>query len=122
MLEKKAVEQGDIRFFELAAKLVTAAPEPTAIIADFAARMIVNPERLIDNEHMFPVSGGSHSDDYTSWERGISQDADAFVDVNTLDEYITTLLQLHPKRQAAEQQRLLSPLGMHTSVDFLDAV
>jgi hypothetical protein len=39
------------RFFELVAKLVTTAPEPTAIIADFAARMIVNPERLIDNEH-----------------------------------------------------------------------
>jgi hypothetical protein len=39
------------RFFELATKLVTTAPEPTAIIADFAARMIVNPERLIDNEH-----------------------------------------------------------------------
>lgn len=39
------------RFFELAAKLAATAPEPTAIIADFAARMIVNPERLIDNEH-----------------------------------------------------------------------
>lgn len=39
------------RFFELACKLVGTAPEPTAIIADFAARMIVNPERLIDNEH-----------------------------------------------------------------------
>ena len=57
-----------------------AEPKPTA----------VKTARLIDNEHMFPVSGGSHSDDYTSWERGISQDADAFVDVNTLDEYITT--------------------------------
>ena len=31
--------------------MVGTAPEPTAIIADFAARMIVNPERLIDNEH-----------------------------------------------------------------------
>jgi hypothetical protein len=30
---------------------VTTAPEPTAVIADFAARMIVHPERLIDNEH-----------------------------------------------------------------------
>ncbi len=89
-----------------------AEPKPTA----------VKTARLIDNEHMFPVSGGSHSDDYTRWERGVSQDADAFVDVNTLDEYITTLLQLHPKRQAAEQQRLLSPLGMHASVDFLNAV
>lgn len=39
------------RFFELATKIVGTAPEPTAIIADFAARMIVNPERLIDNEH-----------------------------------------------------------------------
>jgi hypothetical protein len=39
------------RFFELSTRLVTAAPEPTAIIADFAARMIVNPERLIDSEH-----------------------------------------------------------------------
>jgi hypothetical protein len=39
------------RFFELSTKLVTTAPEPTAVIADFAARMIVHPERLIDNEH-----------------------------------------------------------------------
>ena len=39
------------RFFELTTKLVTTAPEPTAVIADFAARMIVHPERLIDNEH-----------------------------------------------------------------------
>lgn len=39
------------KFFELSAKIVGTAPEPTAIIADFAARMIVNPERLIDNEH-----------------------------------------------------------------------
>ena len=39
------------RFFELATKLIVSSPEPTAIIADFAARMIVNPERLIDNEH-----------------------------------------------------------------------
>ncbi|MFY9642037.1 MAG: AAA family ATPase [Rhodomicrobium sp.] len=39
------------KFFELSAKLVTAAPEPTAVIIDFAARMIVHPERLIDNEH-----------------------------------------------------------------------
>jgi energy-coupling factor transporter ATP-binding protein EcfA2 len=39
------------RFFELATKLIATAPEPTAVIADFAARMIVNPERLIDNEH-----------------------------------------------------------------------
>ena len=39
------------RFFELAMKIVVTAPEPTAIITDFAARMIVNPERLIDNEH-----------------------------------------------------------------------
>jgi len=39
------------KFFELATRLVATAPEPTAIIADFAARMIVNPERLIDNEH-----------------------------------------------------------------------
>lgn len=39
------------RFFELSTKIVTTAPEPTAVIADFAARMIVNPERLIDNEH-----------------------------------------------------------------------
>ncbi len=39
------------RFFELVTKLVGTAAEPTAIIADFAARMIVNPERLIDNEH-----------------------------------------------------------------------
>jgi Cdc48 subfamily AAA family protein len=39
------------RFFELSTKLVTTAPEPTAIIVDFAARMIVHPERLIDSEH-----------------------------------------------------------------------
>lgn len=39
------------RFFELSAKLVAAAPEPTAVIVDFAARLIVHPERLIDNEH-----------------------------------------------------------------------
>jgi hypothetical protein len=39
------------RFFELLTKLTTIAPEPTAVIADFAARMIVHPERLIDNEH-----------------------------------------------------------------------
>jgi len=39
------------RFFELSTKLTTIAPEPTAVIADFAARMIVHPERLIDNEH-----------------------------------------------------------------------
>lgn len=39
------------RFFETAATLVASASEPTAIIADFAARMIVHPERLIDNEH-----------------------------------------------------------------------
>ncbi|AGK58681.1 ATP-dependent CLP protease regulatory subunit [Hyphomicrobium denitrificans 1NES1] len=39
------------RFFELSTKLVTTALEPTAVIADFAARMIVHPERLIDNEH-----------------------------------------------------------------------
>lgn len=39
------------RFFELSTKIVNTAPEPTAIIADFAARMIVHPERLIDNEH-----------------------------------------------------------------------
>jgi len=39
------------RFFELSTKLVTTAPEPTAVIADFAARMIVHPERLIDSEH-----------------------------------------------------------------------
>lgn len=39
------------RFFELSTKLATMAPEPTAVIADFAARLIVHPERLIDNEH-----------------------------------------------------------------------
>jgi hypothetical protein len=39
------------RFFELSTKLTTIAPEPTAVVADFAARMIVHPERLIDNEH-----------------------------------------------------------------------
>ena len=39
------------KFFELSAKLVTAASEPSAVIVDFAARMIVHPERLIDNEH-----------------------------------------------------------------------
>jgi hypothetical protein len=39
------------RFFELSTKIVNTAHEPTAIIADFAARMIVHPERLIDNEH-----------------------------------------------------------------------
>ena len=39
------------KFFELSAKLVSAAPEPSAVIVDFAARMIVHPERLIDNEH-----------------------------------------------------------------------
>ncbi|MBU2582428.1 MAG: AAA family ATPase [Alphaproteobacteria bacterium] len=39
------------RFFELSTKIVATAPEPTAVIADFAARMIVHPERLIDNEH-----------------------------------------------------------------------
>lgn len=39
------------RFFELSTKIVSTAPEPTAVIADFAARMIVHPERLIDNEH-----------------------------------------------------------------------
>jgi hypothetical protein len=39
------------RFFELSTRLVTSAPEPTAIVVDFAARMIVHPERLIDSEH-----------------------------------------------------------------------
>lgn len=78
--------------------------------------------RLIDNEHMLPISGGSRSDDYTSWERGISQDVDAFVDVTTLDEYITALLLLHPQRPVTEQQTLLSPLGMHASVDYFNAV
>ncbi len=39
------------RFFELSTKIVNVASEPTAIIADFAARMIVQPERLIDKEH-----------------------------------------------------------------------
>ncbi len=39
------------RFFELTAKLIAAAPEPSAVVVDFAARMIVHPERLIDNEH-----------------------------------------------------------------------
>ncbi len=78
--------------------------------------------RLIDNEHMLPVSGGSRSDDYTSWEGGVSQDADLFVDVTTLDDYITALLQLYPQRPAAERPVLVSPLGMHASVDYFNAV
>ena len=39
------------KFFEIASMLATSAPEPTALIADFAARLIVRPEHLIDLEH-----------------------------------------------------------------------
>ena len=39
------------KFFEIATMLASSAPEPTALIADFAARLIVRPEHLIDLEH-----------------------------------------------------------------------
>ena len=39
------------KFFEIAAMLASSAPEPTALIADFAARLIVRPEHMIDLEH-----------------------------------------------------------------------
>lgn len=39
------------KFFEIAAMLASSAPEPTAVIADFAARLIVRPEHMIDLEH-----------------------------------------------------------------------
>jgi len=37
--------------FEIAGLLASSAPEPTALIADFAARLIVRPEHMIDLEH-----------------------------------------------------------------------
>jgi len=39
------------KLFEIAAMLASSAPEPTALIADFAARLIVRPEHMIDLEH-----------------------------------------------------------------------
>ena len=39
------------KFFEVVATLAATAPEPTALIADFAARLIVRPEHMIDLEH-----------------------------------------------------------------------
>ena len=39
------------KYFEIVATLAASAPEPTALIADFAARLIVRPEHMIDLEH-----------------------------------------------------------------------
>ncbi len=39
------------KFFEVVATLAIAAPEPTALVADFAARLVVRPEHMIDLEH-----------------------------------------------------------------------
>jgi hypothetical protein len=39
------------KFFEIATTLASSAPEPTALIADFAARLIVRPEHMIEIEH-----------------------------------------------------------------------
>ena len=39
------------KFFEIATTLASSAPEPTALIADFAARLIVRPEHMIELEH-----------------------------------------------------------------------
>ncbi len=39
------------KFFEVVATLAIAASEPTALVADFAARLIVRPEHMIDLEH-----------------------------------------------------------------------
>ena len=78
--------------------------------------------RLLDQEPNGLIMGGSHAPNYTSWEKPVLHDAEAFADVASFDDYLARLRVFLASPPQVRGERTPSPLELHASIDYLNAV
>jgi hypothetical protein len=86
---------------------------------DLVARKVA---RLLGSDPVGLTMGGSHSGDFTTWEMSVLHDIEAFAEITSFDDYLT-VAEVHLTAPVSPvERRVLSPLGLHASIDYFNAV
>jgi hypothetical protein len=86
---------------------------------DLVARRVA---RLLTNDSVGLTMGGSYSGDFSSWEMSVLHDIEAFADITSFDEYLSVAENHLRAPPPSSERRVPSPLGLHASIDYFNAV